>query len=90
MATNAATAHRGADHRLAQAARMAGAGTDREQLAAAFDNFRSAAGLLAKRRPPRDADQFGNRAAANQLVQDATAYLMELTAAIDRGDYDAK
>jgi hypothetical protein len=90
MATHAATARRGAEHRTAQAVRMAAATTDKERLYAAFDHFRSAAALLAKRRPPRDANQFGNRAAATALMQQMTTRLSELATAIDRGDYDAR
>jgi hypothetical protein len=90
MATHAAAAHRGADHRAAQAGRMAAATTDRERLSAAFDQFRSSTALLAKRRPPREANQFGNRAAAARLTEDMTAYLADLAAAIDRGDYDTE
>lgn len=90
MATRTATAHRGADHRGAQADRMATATTDKERLSVAFDQARSALALLAKRRPPRESDQFANRGTAARLTQDLTAQLAGLAAAIDRGDYDAK
>lgn len=90
MATHAARAHRGAGHRDAQASRMDAAVTGRQRLSVAFDQFRAAASLLERRRPPADASQFGNRASAARLLEDATAYLADLAAAIDRGDYDAK
>lgn len=90
MATRAALAHRGQDHRAAQTARMAAATTGQERLSVAFDQCRSAISLLGKRRPPRDANQFGNSAAAARLTQDLTAQLADLAAAIDRGDFDTE
>jgi hypothetical protein len=81
---------RNAGHKARQAARLAAARTDAEQLAAAYEWFRSSAALLARRRPPRGVSQEAHRAAATRLIRDMTGRLLDDAQAIDRGDYDAR
>lgn len=81
-------AHRNAGHRGRQARLFAQAQGDAAKLAAAYSWFRSSTALLARRRPPREADQKGNERAASALIRDMTAHLRQAAEAIDRGDYD--
>jgi hypothetical protein len=84
-----AWANRNAGHKARRARRFALAASDGERLAAAYDWFRSSAGLLARRRTPNGIDQKVHEAAAGRLVREMTDYLKSLAEAIDRGDYDA-
>ena len=88
MARHGVHARRGAGHRTRQAALFAAAQGDSAKLAAAYGWFQSSAALLARRRPPREADQKGNERAASALIRDMTAHLRQAAEAIDRGDYD--
>lgn len=88
MARHGVYAHRNAGHRERQARLFAQAQGDAAKLAAAYGWFRSSAVLLAKRRPPREADQKGNERAASALVRDMTMQLKQAAEAIDRGDHD--
>lgn len=81
-------ANRNAGHKARRARQFAVAGDDGRRLAAAYDWFRSSARLLARRRPPRAADQDAHKATAALLVREATQHLKALAEAIDRGDYD--
>lgn len=83
-------AHRNAGHKTACAARIQSAGSETEQLAAAYDWFRASARLLARRRPPRGVSQDVHRDTAARLLSQAAAHLEDLARQIDRGDYDAR
>ena len=89
MAQRGVYARRNAGHKDRWTRRYAAASGDREQLAAAYDWFRSAAELLARRRPPKGADQEVHRAAAARLVREMADHLRTLAEDIDRGEYDA-
>jgi len=82
-------AHRNAGHKARRRRLYAGAADDSARLSAAFDWFRSSAGLLARRRAPESAGKDANRAVAARLVREMTAHLKAAAEAIDRGDYDA-
>ena len=88
MTRYGAHARRNAGHRSRRARVYAAAPDDAARLSAAFDWFRSSAGLLARRRPPKGADREAHAAAAARLIRDMTAHLRQAAEAIDRGDYD--
>lgn len=82
-------ARRNAGHKDRQSRRLASAAGDRERLSAAYDWFRSAAGLLARRRTPKGIDQEVHRATAARLMREVAEHLRTLASDIDRGEYDA-
>ena len=90
MAQRGAYANRNAGHKDRWARRYAAASGDREQLSAAYDWFRSAAELLARRRTPKGTGQEVHQAAAARLVREAAEHLKTLAENIDRGEYDAQ
>jgi hypothetical protein len=88
MTRHGAYANRGAGHRSRRARLYAAAPDEAARLSAAFDWFRSSARLLARRRPPEDADQQAHKTAAAGLIRGMTEHLRQAAEAIDRGDYD--
>jgi hypothetical protein len=85
-----AYARRNAGHKERRARLYAEARDDAARLSVAFDWFRSSAGLLARRRPPKDAPGDVHEAAAARLVREMAGHLKRAAEAIDRGDYDAE
>jgi|HubBroStandDraft_6_1064221.scaffolds.fasta_scaffold00062_11 hypothetical protein len=90
MPQHGARANRNAGHRTRRARLLASAQGDDKRLAAAYDWFRSSAGLLSRRRPPYGTDRKVHQEAAARLTREAAGYLQRFAEAIDRGDYDAR
>ncbi len=80
---------RNAAFRERHARAFAGARTDDERLAVAFDWFRSSAALLSRRRVPPRFSQEAHRQQAARLIREMAGHLAVQAQAIDRGDYDA-
>lgn len=91
MARYGVYANRGRAHREAQAARLAAARQSGSwaYLEAAFEAFRAAARLQARRRPPLGVPGV-HEARSSELAWQAAGYLAGLAADIDNGVYDAK
>lgn len=79
-------ARRNAGHREAAEERWVSARSARQRLAVAYDTFRAATALLAKRRTPAGVPQDVHRAAADRLVEAEAVRLMNLARLINRGE----
>lgn len=90
MARRGSREARNAGHKTRRAQLWAAAVTPEQQLAAAYEWFRSSAALLARRRVPLHADQKRHRDTAARLMREMAAYLKARAEEIDRGVFDVK